>query len=143
MSRRGFGTDRKTNYTGGVKTVLVVEDTEDLRELFMDVLVDAGYAARGAENGREALDVLAAMPEKPCVVLLDMMMPVMDGAEFLEAVHAMPQLAALPIIVVSAATTKVPAGVRKVMKKPVAVDALLNVVSQFCCREAGAPDSAS
>jgi two-component system chemotaxis response regulator CheY len=115
--------------------VLVVEDTEDLRELFIDVLAGAGYAAQGAENGREALDVLAAMPEKPCLVLLDMMMPVMDGAEFLDAVHANPQLSALPIVVVSAAATGLPAGVQKVMKKPVAVDALLNVVSEFCCRE--------
>ncbi len=117
-----------------MKTVLVVEDTEDLRELFMDVLADAGYTARGAENGREALDALATMSEKPCVVLLDMMMPVMDGAEFLDAIHADPDLAALPVVVVSAATTKMPAGVQKVMKKPVAVDALLDVVSEFCCR---------
>ncbi len=114
--------------------MLVVEDTEDLRELFIDVLADAGYTARGAENGQEALDALAAMPEKPCLVLLDMMMPVMDGAEFLDAIHANPLLAALPVVVVSAATTRTPEGVRKVMKKPVAMDALLNVVSEFCCR---------
>jgi two-component system chemotaxis response regulator CheY len=126
--------DLEANYTQRVKTVLVVEDTEDLRELFIDVLADAGYTARGAENGRDALDAIAAMPEKPCLVLLDMMMPVMDGAEFLNAIHANPQLAALPVVVVSAATTKPPAGVRKVMKKPIAMDALLNVVSEFCCQ---------
>lgn len=128
--------ERESNYTEVVKTVLVVEDTEDLRELFIDVLAGAGYSAQGAENGREALDVLATMPERPCVVLLDMMMPVMDGAEFLNAIHADPKLAALPVVVVSAASTKMPDGVQKVMKKPVAIDALLDAVSEFCC---GAP----
>jgi len=134
--RREAVFDREANYTQIVKTVLVVEDTQDLRELFIDALAEAGYRAQGAENGREALDVLATMPEKPCVVLLDMMMPVMDGAEFLVAVHANPELAALPIVIVSAATTKLPAGVQRVMKKPVAMDALLETVSEFCCGNA-------
>jgi len=116
-----------------MKTVLIVEDTADLRELFMEVLRQQGYRVLGAENGREALDVLSAEVSDPCLVLLDMMMPVMDGKTFVESLHAMHRAATLPVIIVSAAVTEsgVP-GTSGFVKKPVAPDVLLALVRAYC-----------
>lgn len=116
-----------------MKTVLIVEDTEDLRELFMEVLRQNGYRVLGAENGREALDVLKAEVSEPCLVLLDMMMPVMDGRTFVESLHAAHRAATLPVIVVSASVTEegVP-GTNGFVKKPVAPDVLLALVRAYC-----------
>lgn len=114
-----------------MKTVLVVEDTEDLRELFVELLREAGYEARGAENGRAALAELEKLGDEPCLILLDLMMPIMDGHAFIEALRVTHRLAALPVVVVSAAKEEV-RGARKVMKKPVAADAMLKVVAEFC-----------
>lgn len=63
-------------------TVLVVEDDVDIRQALLEILEDHGFTAVGASDGAEALDILARAPELPCVILLDLMMPVMDGQEF-------------------------------------------------------------
>jgi CheY-like chemotaxis protein len=116
-----------------MKTVLVVEDTEDLRELFMEVLRHAGYRVLGAENGAEALKILGSEVREPCVVLLDMMMPVMDGRMFLDAVHQSHRVASLPIIAVSAAVSeKDVQGARRFVRKPVAPDVLVALVREYC-----------
>lgn len=117
---------------GGMKTVLVVEDTEDLREMFLDMLQHEGYRAVGAENGRVALEVLKSMRDEPCLVLLDMMMPVMDGREFIAALSDGHRLAALPIVVVSAVGGAGIPGAREVVKKPISHDVLRRLVSDFC-----------
>jgi CheY-like chemotaxis protein len=116
-----------------MKTILVVEDTEDLRELFMEVLRREGYRVLGAENGREALDTLRSMVDEPCLVLLDMMMPVMDGQMFLNTLHETHHAAALPILVVSAAISEkgVP-GATGFVKKPVVPEVLTTLVRQYC-----------
>lgn len=118
----------------GMKTVLVVEDTDDLRELFLLVLRDAGYSAIGAENGGAALDLLEKMGNEPCLVLLDMMMPVMDGKMFLQALHQTHQIAALPVVVVSAMVSQDQTidGARKVIRKPVSPKVLLDLVRELC-----------
>lgn len=116
-----------------MKTVLVVDDTEDLRELFMEVLRRAGYQVLGAENGQVALEMLDAAIEPPALVLLDLMMPVMDGATFLKILHEADRAPAPPVIVVSATigTRDVP-GVAGLLKKPVASAVLLDVVRDCC-----------
>jgi CheY-like chemotaxis protein len=116
-----------------MKTVLVVEDTEDLRELFMEVLSREGYGVLGAENGQEALAVLATTHAELCLVLLDLMMPIMDGETFLRALQDRPRWLALPVIVVSAAAGGccVP-GARTFVKKPVAPSVLAEVVRERC-----------
>jgi two-component system response regulator MprA len=63
--------------------VLVVDDQEAIRDTLQTALDDEGYTVECAANGREALEVLAR--SKPCVILLDLMMPVMDGWAFCEA----------------------------------------------------------
>jgi len=82
--------------------ILVVDDDEDLRESFAGVLEDAGYEAASAGNGREALDFLRSSPP-PCLVLLDLMMPVMDGLSFITEKEADSELANIPVVVITAA----------------------------------------
>ncbi|HEY9211661.1 MAG TPA: response regulator [Ancylobacter sp.] len=81
--------------------VLVVDDDPDVRALVRSTIEDAGIHAAEAANGQIALDWLDENP-RPSLVLLDLMMPVMDGLEFLERVRAMPKYAELPIVVLTA-----------------------------------------
>jgi CheY-like chemotaxis protein len=82
------------------KSVLVVDDDAALRELLEMMLEDEGYRPLMATNGQEALNVL--QEERPALVLLDLMMPVMDGWQFLEQVRRRAELKTLPIILLSA-----------------------------------------
>ncbi len=110
-------------------TILVVEDNEDIREALMDLLGDAGYAAVGAANGREALSWLRR-GGRPAVILLDWSMPIMDGRAFLEEQDQDADLSTFPVIVVTAGADL--AGLqrsRPVMKKPVEFEKLLEAIS--------------
>jgi CheY-like chemotaxis protein len=80
--------------------VLVVEDDDDLRDNLEFLLRRKGYSVSGAANGRVALDVLAA-GEPPCVILLDLMMPVMDGWELRTRLLADPRLGSVPVVLLS------------------------------------------
>jgi CheY-like chemotaxis protein len=117
-----------------VKTILVVEDTEDLRELFVQILRDSGYEARGVENGRSALELLDELDREPCLLLVDMMMPVMDGPTFIQRVQSAQHWATPPIVVVSASVTDEnrPEGADEVINKPVSAEVLLQVVRDLC-----------
>src|SRR4051794_9814888 len=81
--------------------VLIVEDDEDLREMMAQMLNIEGFSTATASNGREALDYLHST-RRPNVILLDLMMPVMDGWEFRRQQQADPQIAPVPVIVLSA-----------------------------------------
>lgn len=82
--------------------VLVVEDDQDIRESLMDFLEDHGYQAVGAKHGRDALQKLAAVDVRPCLIVLDLMMPVMNGEEFREKQLRDPDLSTIPVLVISA-----------------------------------------
>jgi CheY-like chemotaxis protein len=123
---RIFGVEAANACPSGV---LVVDDDEDLRESIRDILENEGYTVRSAANGEEALERLAE--SAPCLMLLDMMMPVMSGAEVLSELEQRNCLGALPVVVVSAHVTHC-AGVREVLRKPVLVDVLLEVVARYC-----------
>jgi CheY-like chemotaxis protein len=112
--------------------LLVVDDDADLREALEEVLRDAGYSVTGAINGKHALDVLGDMSSLPVLVLLDMMMPVLDGAGFARAMRQVPAWRDIPVLVFSAS-----ANARQVaeeigacghLRKPVDVDTLLDAV---------------
>ncbi len=115
-----------------MKTVLVVEDTDDLREMFIEMLEGEGYEAIGAINGQDALDRLRSMEHQPCLVLLDMMMPVMDGKAFLAAISETHRLAALPIVVVSAVAREDDVGGHRFVRKPVSQEVLSALVKDYC-----------
>jgi CheY-like chemotaxis protein len=135
---RGLAAPEKhaTPHMGHMKSILIVEDTADLRELYMGVLEDSGYHVICAEHGEEALRMLEGLGGDPCLVLLDMMMPVMDGAEFIRVLRDTHRLAALPVVLVSALTMDGgEPGVRKTLRKPVSRELLVAVVREFC----GAP----
>jgi two-component system chemotaxis response regulator CheY len=81
---------------------LLVEDDDDFREGLADILRSEGYSVRCAANGLEALDYLKAAEQAPNVILLDLMMPVMDGWDFRQRMLAEASLADIPVILLSA-----------------------------------------
>lgn len=80
--------------------VLVVDDDPDILEALAEILEGEGFVVRRARNGKEALDRLE--PDPPRLILLDWMMPVMDGGEFAQNLRKRPSVANIPIIVLSA-----------------------------------------
>ena len=80
----------------------MVDDDTDLREALEEVLRDAGYTVLGAGNGLQALEVLRKEPVTPSLVLLDMMMPVMDGATFGRQMRQVEAWSDIPVLVFSA-----------------------------------------
>ena len=111
--------------------VLLVEDDRDIREAVAAVLEAEGYTVLTAENGKQALEALER--GQPCVVLLDLMMPVMNGWDFMEEVKKSRRLADLPVVVVSAYSERRAEGVKRVLKKPLDVNQLLAAVADYCC----------
>jgi CheY-like chemotaxis protein len=113
--------------------VLVIDDDEAIRESLCDILIDEGYGAVGASNGREALSLLERN-RRPCVILLDLMMPVMDGATFRSAQLRDPTLSDIPVAIITAAGNQAAASVRAeaVILKPLRVEGVLDVVEKYC-----------
>jgi CheY-like chemotaxis protein len=114
-------------------TVFVVEDDVDTRDMLKRFLELEGFHVEMAANGQQALDRLHAGVQ-PCVIVLDLMMPVMDGWQFRHRQVQDQALAAIPVIVVSAAgrnrITDVDADAY--LTKPVDLDQLLDRVNQYC-----------
>lgn len=116
--------------------VLVVEDDEIIRESLVEFLVEQGYEASGAVHGRAALDHLSNAAARPNVIILDLMMPVMDGREFRQRQLADPLLSGIPVVIISAyrdldqvAKELAPAGC---FKKPLKLRDFLRIVEQHC-----------
>jgi CheY-like chemotaxis protein len=115
--------------------VFIVEDDVDTREMLGRFLELEGYQVETAANGRQALDLLAS-GIKACVILLDLMMPVMDGWQFRREQISNKALADIPVIVVSAAGRD---RVRDIdanafLSKPVDLEQLLQEITAYCCR---------
>jgi CheY-like chemotaxis protein len=119
--------------TAGHCPVLIVEDDEDLREMMAQLLSLEGFHSATVANGREALQYLHDA-EKPQVILLDLMMPVMDGWEFRRQQQADPELAPVPVIVLSALDQGRTSGLEAAafLKKPLDFDRLLSLVRSYC-----------
>ena len=117
--------------------VLVVDDIEDTRDAIVEMLAAKGYDAVGAAAGAIALDLFKA-GMRPCVVLLDLRMPDMDGWEVWEWMKRHPALASLPVVVLSTDTSDDPrvraVGMREFLRKPVAGHALVAAVERHCDR---------
>ncbi len=116
----------------GLRPVLVVDDDPDIRETLRFVLEDAGYQVYSAENGQEALDVLADAKPLPGLILLDLMMPVMSGDEMLKALKSVHALAEIPVTIVTASGAPMPPLASGLLKKPVDLDVLLRIVERSC-----------
>lgn len=111
----------------GSRDVVVDDDDDEIRWTFCEVLEAEGYRVRHAANGADALDRIRESP--PCLVLLDMMMPVMGGAEVLAELERTQRLAELPVVVLSAQDASC-LGARAVLRKPISLDQLLGVVER-------------
>ncbi len=110
--------------------VLIVEDNADLRMLYEQAMSGEGYTTASAANGKEALELLRN-GTIPRIILLDLMMPVMDGWQFLKERAADSALAAIPVVVCSASKENIPDAV-PFLRKPVELDALLQVARDHC-----------
>jgi CheY-like chemotaxis protein len=118
-------------------TVLLVEDDPDMRAYMEAWLQGEGYRVRSAGNGREALDILC--DEVPCVMLVDLMMPVMDGAELRRWQQQTPAVSRVPFVLVSATHDAVSIGralgIDDVVEKPFDEGYLLDIVASYCHRK--------
>lgn len=125
------------------KTILIIEDDMDIRELVAEILSDEGYETKTAENGRVGLDYLLACPKEslPDCVILDLMMPVMTGLQVMDYLltnHA-DDLGKLPIIITTAKgnpkedLSNMPANVTKI-RKPMDVTELIDTVAKHIQR---------
>ncbi len=116
------------------RTVLIVEDDPDSREMFVELLRGGGYSVISTCNGKDAMNFLA-VNSPPDVILLDMFMPEMDGWQFRRAQDADPRLAAIPVVVVSAVgaarTSAVRSGAAAFLQKPVAAEDLLSALAKL------------
>lgn len=119
------------------KTLLLAEDNIDIRECLTEALEMEGYQVHATCNGKEALDWLQTQKE-PALVLLDLMMPVMNGWEFLDAQQADKKLSSHPVVVLSAVassrnlSSKTSARAAAYLTKPVDLHHLLTTVRRFC-----------
>ena len=128
--------------------ILVVDDQPETRETITDIIESAGHSFQVASNGREAIEWLEAQAELPCLILLDLRMPVMDGWDFLRVVGSVPRLASIPVVVISGSIQRDGAApvlrAKAFWSKPPSVD-LVSSVHLYCDhhRDSWKPDSAS
>ncbi|MDR0293266.1 MAG: response regulator [Oscillospiraceae bacterium] len=128
---------RKGMFEG--KTLLLAEDIEINREIIMTLLEDTGLTIDCAENGKEALDMIAAAPGRYDIVFMDMQMPQMDGLEAARRIRALPapRGVALPIIAMTANVFKddiencLAAGMDDHIGKPVDIDTIIAKLRQY------------
>jgi two-component system chemotaxis response regulator CheY len=118
-------------------SILVVEDDDSIRMVLTEFLEENGYAVRGARNGRDALTTLADW--RPDLIVLDMLMPIMDGHAFRVEQMAHPTWRTIPVIIVSATqaflSDEETIGARAVIAKPFDFDELLQLVRQWAGRD--------
>jgi len=112
-------------------TVLVVDDDEELREILRDALEAEGFAIVAAAEGRQALAAMAKLDDL-CVVILDLLMPGMNGWDFYDAMKANAQYSAVPVVVVTSAPSEAPKGVARVMRKPLKLERVLSTIREYC-----------
>jgi CheY-like chemotaxis protein len=117
------------------RTVLIVEDNDDIRQLLCLGLKLHGYRTFAAANGREALDLLTQI-ERPCLIVLDLMMPVMNGWEFRARILADPQLTAVPVLIISADglidQRAADLGAVSFLRKPIELAQLIEEAQRYC-----------
>jgi two-component system response regulator CpxR len=109
--------------------VLVVDDDEGIRDTLSELVQLAGCSAICAANGAEALKVLAKC--RPCLIILDLLMPVMSGQELLEALRLQPALASVPVVISTSAPHHAPAGV-PIIPKPINIATVFDWMRRTC-----------
>ena len=113
-----------------LREVFVVDDEYAAREVLTDLLLDSGYSVSSAANGRDALNHLRNS-SPPGVIILDLMMPLMDGWEFLEHQSRDPALLDIPVVVLSARPPHQPLRAKAILLKPVQPKELFEMIERF------------
>jgi CheY-like chemotaxis protein len=115
--------------------VLVIDDEALNRQLISELLTEEGYIVDQVADGREALTYLRLAPVLPCVIIIDLMMPLMNGWDFLRVRQDNPLYAPIPAVVISAVHTFAAAkvlGAQECLLKPLDLDRLLAIVQRYC-----------
>ena len=115
---------------GGQISILVVDDDDDNREVFGEVLSEAGYRVVCAHDGAQALEMLRSL--RPDIILLDVNMPVMDGLEFRAAQTRDPSIARIPTVVMTAdrMTDRIAGLALETVSKPLKLSQLLSIIER-------------
>ena len=118
----------------GLKTILIVDDEPMLREAIADVLRDEGYIALEGSDGREAVELFAR--ERPDLVLMDVMMPILDGRQALALIRSAQSRPPTPIVMMSAAVgpAMLDASIAGYLAKPFDLDRLVDLVIELIGR---------
>jgi CheY-like chemotaxis protein len=113
--------------------ILLIEDDVDIRTILKDALEWEGYRVYTASNGKEGMEILAKI-SAPCLILLDLMMPVMNGWEFADALQTDRVYANIPIVTLSAfSDPEKRIRANGSVKKPLDLDVLFALVREHCC----------
>jgi CheY-like chemotaxis protein len=121
--------------------IVVVDDDNDVREAICEILHGEGYATTAATNGQEAIEWLRSSSERPELIILDLMMPVMDGWTFLSGIESDPRLKNIPVAMMSAHPSirtelmrarNANDPIRLLLPKPLHVLRLLSTVRTLC-----------
>jgi DNA-binding response OmpR family regulator len=113
-------------------SVLIVDDDRFIRESMTVILSDAGHDVIVARDGREVLAMLDREP--PRMVLLDMMLPHVDGWELFARIRCCPRWAGVSVCIMTATTAQIPRGAEFVLWKPFSIGRLLTIVERCCTR---------
>jgi CheY-like chemotaxis protein len=117
------------------KKIFIIEDDKSIRENLQELLETAGYSVETASNGREALNKLSVSSQLPSLIILDLMMPIMDGYQFRKEQEIDPKLSLIPVVITTAGgniESKVfRLGAKAYFKKPFDIDDVLNTVKRF------------
>ncbi|MEP6774369.1 MAG: response regulator [Chloroflexota bacterium] len=121
------------NHVSIDKDILIVEDEQDLSALLLDVLETEGHRARTAGNGLEALRRIEE--RRPQLILLDMMMPVMDGWQFIERLRANAEWTTIPVVVITAvydmSSLERKTGAKAILTKPFDIELIVDAVDLY------------
>jgi CheY-like chemotaxis protein len=135
MTRLQTDKDSAVRERSGAKGCLVaiIEDDSEFRNMLRELLEEEQYRVVAMSNGAEALESLRG-DTIPDVILLDVSMPVMDGFDFLRYRNEDPQLAAVPVVLVTNAKPheRPTIGVNDVVRKPIDIDEILFAIKRYC-----------
>ena len=124
-------------------SILVIEDDSAIREMLIQTLEEEGFATVSAADGLEALSYLEASSGLPCMILLDLMMPRMNGWQFRQIQQSHPAIGSIPVVLLSARPDlrlrQAEIAVDAYLAKPVNFDLLMKVVRRYC-GDIGMPD---
>jgi CheY-like chemotaxis protein len=115
-----------------LKSILVVEDDHDTRVSIRQQLESEGYFVFSAADGKQGIEILKRI-KPPCLVLLDLIMPIMDGEQFIQTIESDPVLHLIPVVLVTAFPDRAkPLIAKALVQKPLDLKQLLEVVQKYC-----------